>query len=115
MLQPQEKTVTRSKKATRPSPWMAGINIDEFDSIPKAVKYAGGSYWICNYHHATGDSENITSEIIDKAHAIGIKVIAWTLDSKSDMKKLIKTGVDGITTNRPDLLLSVLKRYLTKS
>ena len=101
---------TVQKKQPGPSPWMAGINIDEFDSIPKAVKYAGGSYWICNYHHATGDSENITSEIIDKAHAIGIKVIAWTPDSKSDMKKLIKTGVDGITTNRPDLLLSVLKK-----
>ncbi len=92
------------------SPWMAGIDIDDFDSIPEAVKSAGGTYWITNYRHAIGHKKNITSKIVEKAHAIGIKVIVWTPDSKSDMKKLIKTGVDGITTNRPDILLSLLKR-----
>ena len=92
------------------SPWMAGIDIDEFDSIPKAVKSAGGTYWISNYYHATGHKKNITSKIVDEAHAAGIEVIVWTPDSKSDMKKLIKTSVNGITTNRPDRLLSLLKR-----
>jgi glycerophosphoryl diester phosphodiesterase len=101
---------TIQKKKTGASPWMAGIDIDEFGSIPKAVKSAGGSYWITNYKHATGHKKNITSKIVEKAHDIGIKVIVWTPDSKSDMKKLIKTGVDGITTNRPDILLSLLKR-----
>ena len=54
--------------------------------------------------------ETKSSEEISKVVAKIIKVIVWTPDSKSVMKKLIKTGVDGITTNRPDLLLSVLKR-----
>jgi len=101
-------TVQKNKSGT--SPWMAGIDIDEFDSIPEAVKFAGGTYWISNYYHAIGHSKNITSKIVEKAHSIGIKVVVWTPDSKSDMKKLIETGVDGITTNRPDRLLSILKR-----
>jgi len=101
-------TIQKNKPGA--SPWMAGIDIDEFDSIPKAVKSAGGTYWITHHRHAMGNKKNVTSKIVKKAHAIEIKVIVWTPDSKSDMKKLIKTGVDGITTNRPDILFSLLKR-----
>jgi glycerophosphoryl diester phosphodiesterase len=101
-------TIQKNKPGA--SPWMNGIDIDEFNSIPEAVKSAGGTYWVTNYYHAIGHKKNITSTIVEKAHAIGIKVVVWTPDSKSDMEKLIKTGVDGITTNRPDILLSLLKR-----
>jgi len=101
-------TVQKNKPGA--SPWMAGIDIDEFGSIPEAVKSAGGTYWITNYYHAIGHGKNITSKIVEKAHSVGIKVIVWTPDSKSDMKKFIKKGVDGITTNRPDRLVSLLKR-----
>ena len=101
---------TIQKKKPGASPWMAGIDIDHFDSIPEAIKFAGGTYWITNYYHAIGHQKNINSKIVDKAHAKGIEVIVWTPDSKSEMKKLIKTGIDGITTNRPDILLTLLKR-----
>jgi glycerophosphoryl diester phosphodiesterase len=101
-------TIQKSKPGA--SPWMNGIDIDEFNSIPETVKSAGGTYWDTNFYHAIGHKKNITSTLVEKAHAIGIKVIVWTPDSKSDMEKLIKTGVDGITTNRPDILLSLLKR-----
>ncbi|WP_413910492.1 glycerophosphodiester phosphodiesterase family protein [Desulfobacula sp.] len=101
-------TIQKDKPGS--SPWMAGIDIDEFDSIPKAVKYAGGTYWITNYKHSIGHNKTITSNLIEQAHAIGVKVIVWTPDSKSEMMKLIKTGIDGITTNRPDILLSIFKK-----
>ena len=100
-------TLQRNKAGA--SPWTSGIDIDDYDSIPKAVKAAGGTYWITNVNHATGHKEKLNSKIIEKAHSEGIKVIAWTPDSESDMKKLVKMGVDGITTNRPDILLSILK------
>ncbi len=101
-------TIQKNKSGT--SPWMGGLDIDNFSSIPEAVKTAGGSYWIVNYRHATGHKKYITSKIIEQAHSLGIKVIPWTPDTISDMKKLIKIGADGITTNRPDILLSLLKR-----
>jgi glycerophosphoryl diester phosphodiesterase len=101
-------TIQKNKPGS--SPWMGGIDIDDFDSIPEAVKSAGGTYWNTNFRHAIGHKKNITSKIVKKAHDIGIKVLVWTVDSSWDMKELIKKGVDGITTNRPDKLLSILKR-----
>ena len=101
---------TIQKNKLGASPWMAGIDIDDFDSIPEAVKSAGGTYWNTNFRHAIGHEKNITSKIVETAHDIGTKVLVWTVDSSWDMKELIKKGVDGITTNRPDKLLNLLKR-----
>ena len=100
---------TIQKNKAGASPWMAGIDIDDFDSIPKAVKSAGGTYWITNYKHVIGNNKKLTSKMIEEAHSAELKVIVWTPDSKSDMKKLIKLGVDGITTNRPDIALALMK------
>ncbi len=40
--------------------------------------------------------------------AKGYKVIPWTTDNVEDMRALIKLGVDGIITDRPDMLQQVL-------
>jgi len=91
-------------KAGRPgaSPWMAGLDIDDFSgSIPQAVKAAGGRYWAPYYKHLTND-------LLNEAHALGIKVFVWTPDKRGDMIRLIEMGVDGIITNRPDILKSVV-------
>lgn len=101
---------TIQKNTPGASPWMAGLDIDDFDSIPQAVKSAGGKYWNTNYFHAVGHQKNVTSEIVAKAHAVQIKVLVWTPDKKSAMQKLIQAGVDGITTNRPDILVSLFNR-----
>ena len=91
-------------KAGRPgaSPWMAGLDIDDFSgSIPQAVKAAGGRYWAPYYKHLTND-------LLNEAHALGIQVFVWTPDKRGDMIRLIEMGVDGIITNRPDILKSVV-------
>ena len=85
-----------------PSPWTAGLDIDDYDgSIPRLIKAAGGRFWAPN-HNQVMDYE------IKEAHRLGIKVFVWTVDRKSDMFRLIKMGVDGIITNRPDILKSIL-------
>ena len=85
-----------------PSPWMAGIDIDEFQgSIPRAVKAAGGLYWAPYYKHLTND-------LLKEAHGLGLEVFVWTVDSRSDMMRLMEMGVDGIITNRPDILKAVV-------
>jgi glycerophosphoryl diester phosphodiesterase len=85
-----------------PSPWMAGIDVDDFKgSIPHAVRAAGGRYWAPHYKY-------ITSGTLEEAHQLGIQVFVWTPDSRSDLRRLIKMGVDGIITNRPDILEAIL-------
>jgi len=44
------------------------------------------------------------------AHARGLWVDAWTIDDPAEMQMLIEIGVDGIITDRPDLLMEVLGR-----
>ena len=81
---------------------MAGLDIDDFSgSIPQAVKAAGGRYWAPYYKHLTYD-------LLNEAHGLGIQVFVWTPDKRSDMVRLIEMGVDGIITNRPDILKSVV-------
>jgi glycerophosphoryl diester phosphodiesterase len=91
-------------KAGRPgaSPWMAGLDIDDFSgSIPQAVKAAGGRYWAPYYKH-------LTYGLLNEAHDLGIQVFVWTPDKRSAMVRLIEMGVDGIETNRPDILRSIV-------
>ncbi|MEH7331106.1 glycerophosphodiester phosphodiesterase [Neobacillus drentensis] len=47
--------------------------------------------------------------LIDDAHRRGMQMHYWTIDDPKEMKKLIDVGADGILTNRPDLLLKLLK------
>jgi len=85
-----------------PSPWMAGIDIDDFNgSIPRAIRAAGGRYWAPHYRY-------ITPDLVEVAHRLGIQVFVWTPDSRHDMVRLMKMGVDGIITNRPDILKALL-------
>jgi glycerophosphoryl diester phosphodiesterase len=51
----------------------------------------------------------VTIGEIQTAHQLGIQVFVWTPDSVSAMQGLIEMGVDGIITNRPDILKVVLE------
>jgi glycerophosphoryl diester phosphodiesterase len=52
---------------------------------------------------------SINKEIIDKVKKEGILVNPWTVNDEPTMINLIKAGVDGMMTNYPDKLSSVLK------
>jgi hypothetical protein len=40
-----------------------------------------------------------------------MRVIPWTVDDRGTMTALLDLGVDGIITNRPDLLRPILSEY----
>jgi len=46
----------------------------------------------------------IDSVLMAKVRKAGLKLYVWTVDDPGLADKLSQTGVDGITTNRPDLL-----------
>ncbi|HUR67787.1 MAG TPA: glycerophosphodiester phosphodiesterase [Candidatus Thermoplasmatota archaeon] len=50
----------------------------------------------------------VTPEFVQDAHASGLAVHVWTVDTRSEMEMLLDLGVDGIMTNRPTLLEQVL-------
>ncbi|MBR7553187.1 glycerophosphodiester phosphodiesterase [Allobacillus sp. GCM10007491] len=49
-----------------------------------------------------------TESIFTGAKRIGMNLHYWTVNDPKDMRRLIEKGADGITTDRPDLLIQVL-------
>ena len=41
---------------------------------------------------------------VKKAHEAGLKVIVWTINNKEEVDEYKKKGVDGIASDRPDIL-----------
>lgn len=103
------------------SPWLGGIDIDDFGGDPiKAIKSFGASAF--SPVHGTpqngkvtdpGYQPYVTKAMVDHAHRYGIKVVPWTVDDVPTMAKLIDDGVDGIITDYPDRLRTLLaqKRF----
>ncbi len=48
-------------------------------------------------------------EWVSKAHELGLEVNVWTVNTEEDMRHFIGLGVDYITTDYPELLMSVLE------
>jgi glycerophosphoryl diester phosphodiesterase len=82
----------------RPSVWTAGFNPAEHGgSLPRTIKAAGGAIWSPSF----GD---VTPALISESHALGLKVVVWTVNKPADMARMIEMGVDGIISDHPDLL-----------
>ena len=82
----------------RPSRWTAGFDPqDHGGSVPRTVKAAGGAVWSPDYR-------DVDARSIAEAHQLELPVIVWTVNRPEDMAKLIEMGVDGIISDRPDLL-----------
>ncbi len=50
----------------------------------------------------------VTPRFVRAAHEQGLRVDVWTINSEPDMRRLLAFGVDGIMTDRPDVLAQVL-------
>jgi glycerophosphoryl diester phosphodiesterase len=49
----------------------------------------------------------ITPQLVAIVHHRGYRIFAWTVDNLVVMQRLKKMGIDGITSNRPDLLVQL--------
>ncbi|RYF43342.1 MAG: glycerophosphodiester phosphodiesterase [Comamonadaceae bacterium] len=82
--------------------WTAGFKIADHASLPAMIKAAGGAVWAPN-------GGAVTPELVKQAQALGLKVIPWTINNPAEMEKLIGWGVDGIITDYPDRLRTVMQ------
>lgn len=51
----------------------------------------------------------VDEKLVGAAHAAGLQVHVWTVNEPSEMTRLLDMGVDGLVTDRPDLLKGVLE------
>ncbi|MEZ4608559.1 MAG: glycerophosphodiester phosphodiesterase [Deinococcales bacterium] len=59
---------------------------------------------------ASGNLSIINPRFISVAKQKNIAVQAWTINEEADMQRMLGLGLDGIITDRPDLLLQLLGR-----
>ncbi|GAB3846249.1 hypothetical protein GCM10029963_25700 [Micromonospora andamanensis] len=98
------------------SPWLGGLDIDDFGGDPiRAIRSLG----VTAFSPVHGFPQNgtvtdpgyrpyVTRELVAHAHRNGIRVIPWTVNDVPTMAKLIDDGVDGIITDYPDRLRTLL-------
>jgi len=58
----------------------------------------------------SSDITVMTAQFVRAAHERNLKVEPWTINDPEQMKRYIYWGVDGIITDRPDLMLEILGR-----
>jgi glycerophosphoryl diester phosphodiesterase len=107
------------------SPWLGGIDIDDFPgSIQEKFVAATASFGADAVSPVHGDPQGgsvtdpgyvpfTTPELVAAAHDAGMTVIPWTIDDRATIESLMDIGVDGLITDRPDLLRTIMaERHL---
>jgi glycerophosphoryl diester phosphodiesterase len=98
-----EDTIQRGRPG--PSPWTAGLDVDDFGgSVPRLVKAAGCPIWSPFFR-------DVTDGALAEAKSLGLQTVVWTVDAPADMDALIERGVDGIITDYPDRLREAMARH----
>jgi len=59
--------------------------------------------------HRRGRVLVVSRGLVRRAHAAGLQVHVWTIDDPIEMNALLDRGVDGIMTDRTDILRDVLR------
>jgi len=82
-------------------PYTSQGKIDDIKTIFNELPLTSSN--IVQYEH-----RHLTKDIVYELHCYGFPVWAWTVNRREDMERLIDWGVDGILTDYPDLLKSLL-------
>ena len=84
------------------SPWLAGLDIDDYgDSVAVAAASLG-------FDALSPSRSSLTPGLVEEAHGVGLRVLPYTVDDAETMRLLVGLGVDGLITNRPDVLRQVV-------
>ena len=61
----------------------------------------------------SGTTRVVSPRFIRHAHRAGLPVQVWTVDAEEDAQRLLAWGVDALITDRPDVIVPIVKRVRT--
>jgi glycerophosphoryl diester phosphodiesterase len=97
-----ERDDTVQRNADRASPWHAGLDLRAYrGSLPGLAKAAGCGTWSPFWR-------NVSAAEVAESHALGLKVLPWTVNDPREMARLIGMRVDGLITDYPDRARKVM-------
>lgn len=87
------------------TPWLAGLDPAAFggDIVATAAEVAA--------HRLAPEQAMVDDGLVAAARARGMPVIVWTVNTEDDMRRMIEAGVDGIITDYPDRLRTVMEAH----
>lgn len=75
---------------------------------PLPAAWAPGGYDLAALPSRYAGLQLVSQRLVSYFHARGMAVQVWTVDREEEMRRLLAAGVDGIMSDRPDLLAKVL-------
>ena len=107
-IETEEMNTVRARASLpspQPSPWLAGVDVGrQGSSAPSLVSAAQCATWSPYWR-------DVTAANVAEAHALGLKVVPWTVNDASGMAAMIAMKVDGLITDYPDLGRQVLAAH----
>jgi glycerophosphoryl diester phosphodiesterase len=83
-----------------PTFWLASrLRLERLIRVPYDALQVSARY---------GSRTVVDRRLIEVAHRRGLQVHVWTVDEPGEMRRLLGLGVDGLMSDRPDLLLEVV-------
>lgn len=73
------------------------------------LPWSGADFGCVQIPTRQGPFELATPRLINAAHARGLQVHVWTIDDPDEMNRLLDLGVDGVMTDRLEVLRDVLR------
>jgi len=70
----------------------------------KSVHYSG--YQVPEW---SGRTHVVSRRFVQDAHAAGLGVQVWTVDTEADAERLLEWGVDALITDRPDIIVPFVR------
>lgn len=92
------------------SPGILGVSSAVLLSKISVVPHIGfGAVSALQVPESHGKLRVVTKTFIDKAHAAGLQVHVWVINEAQDMHRLLDLGIDGIMSDRADILAAVMR------
>jgi glycerophosphoryl diester phosphodiesterase len=100
------RRLTRGRVLTSASPG----EVAAYRVLPSSVArvLTRGRPGVLQVPHRQGRVTIATPGLVRRAHRAGVHVHVWTVDDPDEMRALIARGVDGLMTDRTDILRAVL-------
>ena len=98
------RRITKGTVATSAGP-SAAMAMYTASRIGKSLRSKADAYQL----PATMRGVSLDRKLVDAVHAAGAHVHVWTVNEEHEMQRFLALGVDGIVTDRPDILNNVLE------
>jgi glycerophosphoryl diester phosphodiesterase len=84
-----------------PTVYLTGAKMAE-DALER-IKSAGGTIWSPSFR-------TLSPERLQRARALGLKVVVWTVNHPDAIGRMLDAGVDGLISDRPDVVRTEMER-----